>query len=82
MLITNHQRVAGQHLNNVFIYMPFFFEGELLAFAIVRAHWVDVGGMSTGFGGGSSVPDPWLEGLQFDQLKIYEAGMPDDDDAA
>jgi N-methylhydantoinase B len=30
--------------------------------------------MSTGFGAGPSVGDPWLEGLQLDQLKIYEAG--------
>ncbi len=76
VLITNHQRVAGQHLNNVVIYMPYFFQGELLMFSVVRAHWIDVGGMSTGFGGGSGVPDPWLEGLQLDQLKVYEAGKP------
>ena len=42
-------------------------------FAMVRAHWIDVGGMSTGFGAGPTVADPWLEGLQLDQLKIYEA---------
>ena len=41
---------------------------------MVRAHWIDVGGMSTGFGAGPTVADPWLEGLQLDQLKIYEAG--------
>jgi N-methylhydantoinase B len=76
VLITNHQRVAGQHLNNVVIYVPYFFEGELLMFSMVRAHWIDVGGMSTGFGGGSAVPDPWMEGLQLDQLKVYEAGKP------
>jgi N-methylhydantoinase B len=76
VLITNHQRVAGQHLNNVVIYMPYFFKGELLMFSIVRAHWIDVGGLSTGFGGGSGVPDPWMEGLQLDQLKVYEAGKP------
>ena len=73
VLITNHQAVAGQHLNNVAIHVPFFYEGELLMFAICRAHWIDVGGSSTGFGSGP-VADPWLEGLQFDQLKIYEAG--------
>ena len=73
VLITNHQAVAGQHLNNVAIHLPFFFEGELLMFAICRAHWIDVGGTSTGFGSGP-VADPWLEGLQFDQLKIYEDG--------
>jgi len=74
VIITNHQRVAGQHLNNIVIYMPFFFKGELKFFTMVRAHWIDVGGMSTGFGGGADVADPWMEGLQLNQLKIYEAG--------
>jgi len=74
VIITNHQAVAGQHLNNIVIYTPYFYKGELLMFAMVRAHWIDVGGMSTGFGAGPSVGDPWLEGLQLDQLKIYEAG--------
>src|SRR5437870_5107966 len=74
VVITNHQAVAGQHLNNVVVYMPYFHKGELLMFAMVRAHWIDIGGMSTGFGAGPQVADPWLEGLQLDQLKIYEAG--------
>ena len=74
VLITNHQAVAGQHLNNIVIYAPYFHDGELMMFAMVRAHWIDVGGMSTGFGAGPTVADPWLEGLQLDQLKIYEAG--------
>jgi len=74
VIITNHQAVAGQHLNNVVIYMPYFFQGELLLFSIVRAHWIDIGGMSTGFGGEAKILDPWMEGLQLDQLKIYEAG--------
>src|SRR3977135_3161077 len=74
VLIPTHQAVAGQHLNNVVIYMPYFYKGELLMFAMVRAHWIDVGGMSTGFGAGPTVADPWMEGLQLDQLKIYEGG--------
>jgi N-methylhydantoinase B len=74
VIITNHQAVAGQHLNNIVIYMPCFYKGELLLFAMVRAHWIDVGGMSTGFGAGPHVADPWQEGLQLDQLKIYERG--------
>src|SRR5207237_5583212 len=45
VLITNHQAVAGQHLNNVVIYMPYFYKGELLMFLIVRPHWIDVAGM-------------------------------------
>jgi len=78
IVITNHQAVAGQHLNNVVIYMPYFYQGELLMFTMVRAHWIDVGGMSTGFGAGPGVADPWMEGLQLDQLKIYQAGQLND----
>ena len=47
-------------------------------FAMVRAHWIDVGGTSTGFGAGATVADPWLEGLQLDQLKIYREGELDE----
>jgi len=78
VVITNHQRVAGQHLNNVCIYSPVFAGGALQAFAVVRAHWVDIGGLSTGFSAASMVVDPWMEGLQLDQIKIYEGGKPDE----
>ena len=30
VVITNHQAVAGQHLNNIVIYTPYFYKGELL----------------------------------------------------
>jgi N-methylhydantoinase B len=78
VIITNHQAVAGQHLNNVVVYTPYFYRGELLMFAMVRAHWIDVGGTSTGFGAGPQVADPWFEGLQLDQLKIYREGNLDE----
>jgi N-methylhydantoinase B len=77
VLLHNHQATAGQHLNNVVVYSPVFHRGELVAFAAVRAHWVDVGGLSTGFGAGNRAYDPWSEGLQFNQLKIYEGGVVD-----
>jgi N-methylhydantoinase B len=78
VIVTNHQRVAGQHLNNVCVYTPFFVDETLQAFAVVRAHWVDIGGLSTGFSAVSMVSDPWMEGLQIDQMKIHEAGVPDE----
>ena len=77
VLITNHQRVAGQHLNNVLIYTPCFESARLFGFAATRAHWTDVGGLSTGFGGANAL-DPWMEGLQLDQIKLYEAGKRDE----
>jgi len=77
VFITNSQHICGQHLNNVLIYTPFFYNDELLAFTMARAHWVDVGGLSTGFGASYKVLDPWMEGLQLDQLKLYEKGVLD-----
>ena len=48
-------------------------------FAMVRAHWIDVGGTSAPASAPApQVADPWLEGLQLDQLKIYEAGKLDE----
>jgi N-methylhydantoinase B len=78
VVLTNHQRVAGQHLNNIVVYMPVFHEERLRGFAAIRAHWVDVGGMSTGFGAGGLAYDPWVEGLQLDQVKAWEGGVPDE----
>jgi N-methylhydantoinase B len=77
VVITNHQRVAGQHLNNIMIYSPCFAGGELVGFAATRAHWVDVGGLSTGFSAGNAT-DPWMEGLQLDQIKLWNAGQLDE----
>ena len=78
VMIMNHQAVAGQHLNNIVIYMPYFYEGELQLFSMVRAHWIDVGGTSTGFGAGADCPDPWAEGLQLNQLKLYRRDVLDE----
>jgi len=40
VIVTNHPAVAGQHLNNVVIYVPYFFKGELLAFFGARLEGV------------------------------------------
>jgi N-methylhydantoinase B len=76
VIMHNHQATAGQHLNNMVVSTPVFNCGRLVAFAVVRAHWADVGGQSTGFGG-TGAYDPWSEGLQINQIKIYEKGEPD-----
>ena len=78
VVLTNHQAVAGQHLNNIVVYTPIFLEDALLGFAAIRAHWIDVGGMSTGFGASGLAFDPWGEGLQLDQVKAWEGGVADE----
>ncbi len=75
VFLVNHPEICGQHLNNMAVYTPFFWESELLCFLAVRAHWIDVGGGSTGFGSSMS-RDVYEEGLQIRSVKIYAAGKP------
>jgi N-methylhydantoinase B len=77
VLIMNHGETCGQHLNNVVIYCPVFFEGEIVAFTANRAHWVDIGGARIGFGS-SATTEIFAEGVQMRSLKIYEAGRRND----
>jgi N-methylhydantoinase B len=75
VFLVNHPEICGQHLNNMVVYTPFFWDGKLLCFLAVRAHWIDVGGGSTGFGS-SMTRDVYEEGLQIRSVKIYNEGRP------
>src|SRR6516225_10374483 len=67
VIIMNHGLVCGQHLNNVVIYAPCFHDGQVVAFAASRAHWVDIGGMRQGFGSVETT-EIYQEGLQLRSL--------------
>lgn len=75
VILMNHPAICGQHLNNVIIYQPVFFEGRLVAFTVGRAHWLDIGGSKMGLGFSRTL-DVFQEGLQFRNLKVYERGEP------
>jgi N-methylhydantoinase B len=75
VFLVNHPEICGQHLNNMAVYTPFFWQERLLCFLAVRAHWIDVGGASTGFGS-SMTRDVYEEGLQIRSVKIYSKGAP------
>jgi N-methylhydantoinase B len=75
VFLVNHPEICGQHLNNMAVYTPFFWEDRLFCFLAVRAHWIDVGGASTGFGS-SQTRDVYEEGIQVRSVKIYAQGKP------
>ena len=77
VLVMNYAQVCGQHLNNVVVYAPCFFDGRLVGFAANRAHWVDIGGGRQGFGSYATT-EIYSEGLQMRSLKIFEAGKRND----
>ena len=76
VVITNHAATMGQRLNNVAMYSPVFAgpDGdELVAFVVITAHWMDVGGRVV-----SSISkyatDVFQEGIQFRTVKLRSRG--------
>ncbi len=64
---------GGSHLSDVVIICPVFFAGDLVAFTVNKAHWTEVGGAEPGSVSTRST-EIYQEGLQFNFLKLYEAG--------
>jgi N-methylhydantoinase B len=60
-LVNNHPFHGGQHLQDVFIFMPVFFKGDLVGFSGTVAHHLDLGGGSAGLN--NSASDLYQEGL-------------------
>ena len=68
---------GGSHLSDVVIICPVFFENELVAFTVNKAHWTEVGGAEPGSVSTRST-EIYQEGLQFNFLKLYEGGKIND----
>ncbi|PYM21073.1 MAG: 5-oxoprolinase [Candidatus Rokuibacteriota bacterium] len=63
----------GNHLNDVAMYAPVFWEGELTGFVCVKAHWSDVGGpVASSMQVGSR--EFRQEGLRFQSVRLYSRG--------
>ena len=69
---------GGIHLQDLFVFKPVHFEGEVIAFTCTTAHHGDVGGRLPG----SSACDNteiFQEGIRLPWLKLYDAGEPVED---
>ncbi len=78
VILTNHTGTCGQHLNNIVVYTPAFFEGKLIGFPATRAHWTDVGGRLAG-GFLTDATTSFEEGIQLRSIKVYKQGKPDEE---
>jgi N-methylhydantoinase B len=65
---------GGSHLSDVVIVVPIFDEEELIAWAVNKAHWTELGGTYPGSVSTEST-EIYQEGLQFHFLKLYDAGI-------
>jgi N-methylhydantoinase B len=68
---------GGQHLPDIYIMQPLFWEGELEGYACTMAHHSDVGGLAPG-SVAIHATDIHQEGLRLPLLKLYEAGRPNE----
>jgi N-methylhydantoinase B len=74
ILVTNDSYITGSHLNHVTLTMPVFHDGVLAGFSCCMAHWLDIGGVL-----GGMTTDIFAEGLQIPILKLYRAGVINQD---
>ena len=65
---------GGTHLSDIAFARPVFWEDELVAFTVNKAHWVDVGGMSPG-SFTTDATEIFQEGLQIPTVKVIAGGV-------
>ena len=70
-LINNDPYHGGQHLPDIFIFSPIFFEGALLGFSASVVHHIDLGGGAPGLN--PNAGDIHQEGLVFPPTKYNKA---------
>lgn len=63
----------GNQNNDVAVYKPVFFEGELVAWTAVKGHQADIGGAVAG-GYNPNATEVWQEALRIPPVKVYEKG--------
>lgn len=73
VVITNDPYLGGTHLPDITLVEPFFYQGELLFFLVVRAHHSDVGGINPGSMGLSTSIEE--EGIRISPQYLYQEGL-------
>jgi N-methylhydantoinase B len=63
----------GNQNNDVAVYKPIFFEGELIAWSACKGHQADIGGAVAG-GYNPNATEVWQEALRIPPVKVYEKG--------
>ena len=69
VIAVNDPYTGGTHMNDTAFYTPFFFDGDILLFIGVRAHWADVGGATPGSFSGQDT-EIYQEGMRIVPVKI------------
>ncbi|TMG40870.1 MAG: hydantoinase B/oxoprolinase family protein [Chloroflexi bacterium] len=70
--LLNDAYLAGSHLNDVSVFTPIYFEGELIGYAASKTHWMDIGAMEPSQTmAGTEI---WQEGYRLGPTRIVRGG--------
>ena len=78
VLITNiPYEGGGTHLSDVVILLPIFRSARLIAWAVNKAHWTEVGGAQAG-SVSTTATEIYQEGIQLPFVRLYDEGRIND----
>ena len=77
IVIMNYPYWSSAHTLDVCLFSPIYDEDEHVGYAVIRAHWLDLGAKESGYVIDST--DMHQEGLVFPGTKIYKNGEPDEE---
>ena len=73
VIFHNDVFTLGNQLNDVAVFKPIFFRGELVGWSAAKGHQADIGGAVQG-GYNPDATECWQEGLRIPPVKVVEAG--------
>ena len=74
IILNDPYEAGGMHLPDIFMFMPVFVEAHLLGYAVLVAHYNDMGGRVPGSSAADST-EIYQEGLRIPVVKLIERGV-------
>lgn len=74
VFILNDSYISGTHLNDMTVFAPIYYQGDLVGYSANRAHWLDVGSKEPLAPMDST--SIFQEGIRLGPLKIFDCGVP------
>ncbi len=72
----NDSYLVGSHLNDISIFSPIFYDGDLVGFGATKAHWLDIGAKDSGQSMDST--NIYQEGYRIGPTQLYREGVRQD----
>jgi len=76
VIISNDPYMGGQHIMDMQVFAPVYFQGSLVGFVGSIAHMSDMGGSAAG-GVAGGMTEIYQEGLRLPMVKLYKSGQLD-----